>query len=83
MPRRRAHLDARSMAGDANAWTNLSTFRGRGGKLIFFHGMSDAWFSSLDTIQYYERLAADNAATPLANWSRLFLGAGHGPLQRR
>ena len=73
----RAH-DARGMVGDSNAWTNLSTFQGRGGKLMFFHGVSDAWFSSLDTIQYYERLAADNAATPLANWSRLFLVPGMG-----
>jgi feruloyl esterase len=74
----RAH-DARSMVGDSNAWTNLSTFHGHGGKLIFFHGVSDPWFSSLDTIQYYERLAADNAPTPLASWSRLFLipGMGH------
>lgn len=74
----RAH-DARSMVGDSNAWTNLSSFHGRGGKLIFFHGVSDAWFSAVDTIQYYERLAADNAPTPTAGWSRLFLipGMGH------
>jgi hypothetical protein len=73
----RAH-DARGMVGDSNAWTNLSTFQGKGGKLIFFHGVSDAWFSSLDTIQYYERLAADNGPDPLANWSRLFLVPGMG-----
>jgi feruloyl esterase len=70
--------DGRSMAGDTNAWTNLSTFRGHGGKLIFFHGVSDPWFSSLDTIQYYDRLAADNPPTPLKDWSRLFLVPGMG-----
>lgn len=73
----RAH-DGRSMAGDTNGWTNLSTFQGRGGKLLFFHGVSDPWFSAVDTIQYYERLAADNAPTPLKDWSRLFLVPGMG-----
>lgn len=70
--------DARAWVGDTNGWTNLSTFQGRGGKLLFFHGVSDPWFSSLDTIQYYERLAADNAPTPLKDWSRLFLVPGMG-----
>jgi len=35
------------------ASTNLSTFSGSGGKLIFFHGDSDPWFSALDTLDYY------------------------------
>lgn len=70
--------DARSMAGDSNAWTNLSTLAGHGGKLIFFHGQSDPWFSAIDTVQYYERLAADNGATPVSDWSRLFLVPGMG-----
>jgi hypothetical protein len=70
--------DGRSMAGDTNAWTNLSTFRGHGGKLIFFHGVSDPWFSSLDTIQYYGRLGADNPPTPVKDWSRAFLVPGMG-----
>jgi feruloyl esterase len=71
-------MDARAMAGDTNAWTNLSTFRGHGGKLIFLHGVSDPWFSAQDTVQYYERLAQDNADEPLENWSRLFLVPGMG-----
>jgi feruloyl esterase len=73
-----AAMDARAMVGDTNAWTNLSTFRGRGGKLLFAHGVSDPWFSAQDTVQYYERLAADNPETPLADWSRLFLVPGMG-----
>jgi feruloyl esterase len=70
--------DARAGVGDSNAWTNLSTFQGSGGKLIFFHGVSDPWFSSLDTIQYYQQLARDNGPTPLQDWSRLFLVPGMG-----
>jgi feruloyl esterase len=70
--------DARSMAGDSNAWTQLNAFAAHGGKLIFYHGVSDPWFSALDTIDYYERLAADNPPAPLADWSRLFLVPGMG-----
>jgi feruloyl esterase len=70
-------MDARAMAGDSNAWTNLSTFRGHGGKLIFLHGVSDPWFSAQDTVQYYERLGQDSEP-PLEQWSRLFLVPGMG-----
>ena len=73
-----AAMDARAMVGDTSAWTNLSTFRGRGSKLIFLHGVSDPWFSAQDTVQYYERLALDNPEAPLADWSRLFLVPGMG-----
>jgi hypothetical protein len=70
--------DARSMLGDTHAWTNLSTFRNHGGKLIFFHGVSDPWFSSLDTLQYYDRLAKDSGPGAIQDWSRLFLVPGMG-----
>jgi hypothetical protein len=71
-------MDARAMLGDSNAWTNLSSFRGHGGKLIFLHGVSDPWFSAQETVQYYERLGRDNPEAPLADWSRLFLVPGMG-----
>lgn len=59
------------------ALTNLSTFTGNGGKLIFFHGDSDPWFSPLDTLRYYKSLAATNGgAEKVAEWSRLFLVPG-------
>ena len=70
--------DAREMAGDTNAWTNLSSFTGHAGKLIFFHGSSDPWFSALDTISYYERLSGENGPGPVSDWSRLFLVPGMG-----
>jgi pimeloyl-ACP methyl ester carboxylesterase len=71
-------MDARAMVGDSSAWTNLSTFRGRGGKLIFAHGVSDPWFSAQESVRYYELLGRDNAGEPLAGWSRLFLVPGMG-----
>jgi len=70
--------DAREMAGDTNAWTNLSSFTAHSGKLIFYHGLSDPWFSALDTVGYYERLSGDNGPGPVSDWSRLFLVPGMG-----
>jgi feruloyl esterase len=59
------------------ASTNLSTFSSNGGKLIFFHGDSDPWFSPLDTLQYYQSLAATNGgADKVAEWSRIYLVPG-------
>lgn len=59
------------------ASTNLTTFSGDGGKLIFFHGDSDPWFSPLDTLRYYKSMAATNGGADKVNeWSRLFLVPG-------
>jgi hypothetical protein len=55
--------------------TDLSTFSGHGGKLIFYHGLSDPWFSPLDTLGYYQRLG------DVAAWSRLYLVPGMGHCQ--
>jgi len=32
--------------------TNLTTFSGHDGKLVFYHGNSDPWFSPFDTFDY-------------------------------
>ncbi len=57
--------------------TNLSTFSADGGKLIFFHGDSDPWFSPLDTLNYYKSMAAANGGLArVEGWSRLFLVPG-------
>jgi hypothetical protein len=71
-------MDARAMVGDSSEWTNLSSFRGHGGKLIFAHGVSDPWFSAKESVRYYELLGQDNAEEPLTGWSRLFLVPGMG-----
>ena len=59
------------------ASTNLSSFSLNGGKLIFFHGDSDPWFSPLDTLGYYQSLATTNGgAEKVSEWSRMFLVPG-------
>jgi feruloyl esterase len=65
--------------GDSAHWTQLSTFTGHGGKLVFYHGVSDPWFSAQDTKRYYEQMVADNGGAAAASaWSRLYLVPGMG-----
>jgi feruloyl esterase len=72
-------MNAQAVLGDTYTWTNLSTFASRGGKLLFYHGMSDPWFSANDTIDYYTRLgAANGGAEQVQGWSRLYLSPGMG-----
>lgn len=64
---------------DTAGWTNMTTFVDRGGKMILYHGMSDPTFSALDTVDYYNRLAAANGGSDaVQHWSRLFLVPGMG-----
>jgi feruloyl esterase len=76
----RANADPAAAISTSSQWTNLNTFSGRGGKLIFWHGVSDPWFSAQDTIDYYERMTkANGGPEQVQKWSRLYLvpGAGH------
>lgn len=79
-----------AMAQDAalgdSTWLNLGTFSGQGsdqgGRLIFYHGNADPWFSSLDTVRYYEDMAAANGGLDTVSaWSRTFLVPGMGHCQ--
>lgn len=62
-------------------WTNLNSYFARGGKIVFYHGVSDPWFSALDTVDYYERMAHSSGGLEKvrANSSRAFVipGMGH------
>ena len=59
--------------------TNLTTFSAHGGKLIFYHGDSDPWFSPLDTFGYYKDMAAANGGTEAASqWSQFYFVPGMG-----
>jgi feruloyl esterase len=72
-----AASDPQMWLTSTSAWTNLSTFSGHGGKLIFYHGVSDPWFSALDTLDYYQRMTkASGGAAQVMNWSRFFLVPG-------
>ena len=68
-----------SRIGDSSSWVNLNSFSSHGGKLIFYHGVSDPWFSAKDTVDYYQRVAAASGGeAKLKGWSRLFLSPGMG-----
>ena len=57
--------------------TNLSTFAAHGGKLIFYHGDSDPWFSPLDTFDYYKDMAAANGGLDaVSKWSQFYFVPG-------
>jgi feruloyl esterase len=58
-------------------FTNLSTFFGHGGKLVFYHGTSDPVFSPFDTLAYYEKMAAANGgADAVTSSSRFYFVPG-------
>ncbi len=77
--RAEAALDPNAMLTMTSGWTNLNTFSSHGGKLLFYHGVSDPWFSANDTIDYYQRMTtANGGAAQVTNWSRLYLAPGMG-----
>ena len=55
--------------------TDLSALKKRGGKMMVFHGVSDAVFSPADTAAWYEGVAAANGGDA-GNFARLFLVPG-------
>lgn len=68
-----------AFVGDSAYWTLLNTFSNNGGKLIFYHGVSDPWFSAQETARYYDELVKDNGGQEkVSQWSRLFLVPGMG-----
>ncbi|MFT3721445.1 DUF6351 family protein [Pseudorhodoferax sp.] len=72
-----ARMQAFSEVYDTYRDDRLAAFKARGGKLLFIHGMADPIFSALDTVDYYQRLAASNggiAATQ--SFARTFLVPG-------
>ncbi len=75
----RVRNDAAEPISTTARWTNLNTFSGHGGKLLFYHGDSDPWFSALDTVDYYERMTkANGGEDKVRAFSRLYLVPGMG-----
>lgn len=68
--------DAAGRLTDTPYWTNLSTYLGKGGKLMFFHGVSDPWFSAFATWDYYERARAANGAEKWDAAARFYMVPG-------
>jgi len=65
---------------------DLAAFRNRGGKLILYHGWSDAAIPAQNVIDYYERVVKKMGAAKTAEFVRLYMapgmqhcGGGSGP----
>lgn len=72
-----ARMAAYSAIYDTYADDKLAAYKQRGGKLLFIHGMSDPIFSAFDTVDYYERLAANNGGVAATqSFARTFLVPG-------
>ncbi|HEY7806423.1 MAG TPA: tannase/feruloyl esterase family alpha/beta hydrolase [Croceibacterium sp.] len=67
--------DAMQRLTDTNYWTNLNTFLGHGGKTLFYHGVSDFWFSPLATWDWYQRAAQTNGVA-FTDASRFYMVPG-------
>jgi hypothetical protein len=65
---------------------NMKAFEKRGGKLIIYHGWSDAAISAFNTVDYYNRVVAAMGPRDTASFLRVFMvpgmqhcGGGPGP----
>lgn len=72
---RAIRADAGQRLTDTNYWTNLNSYLDRGGKMIFYHGVSDFWFSPLATWDYYERATQTNGKA-FTDASRFYMVPG-------
>ncbi|MEO0063463.1 MAG: hypothetical protein RLZZ08_2023 [Pseudomonadota bacterium] len=77
-----ARLQALAMDGpqrltDTNVWTDLDTFLSKGSKILFFHGVSDPWFSAFDSWDWYQRASATNGSA-FTDASRYYMVPGMG-----
>ena len=72
------------LAGALNATNpDLSRFLARGGKLILYHGWSDAAIAPQNTIDYYNSVTAKMGASKARSFVRLFMAPGSAALLRR
>lgn len=60
---------------DTGYWTKLNTYLDKGSKILFYHGVSDFWFSPFATWDYYERAAKDNGKA-FTDASRFYMVPG-------
>jgi hypothetical protein len=64
--------------------TDMTAFKGRGGKLLIVHGLADPIVSPRSTVEYWSRLQAKMGAQAVAEFARFYTvpGYGHGPASR-
>jgi len=55
---------------------NLKAFQARGGKLIIYHGWSDAAISAYNTVDYYNSMVAAMGAKDTNSFVRVFMAPG-------
>jgi hypothetical protein len=55
---------------------NLKAFKNRGGKLILYHGWSDAAISALNSVNYYKSVAANMGQRETDSFVKLFMAPG-------
>jgi len=55
---------------------DLTKFRGRGGKLILYHGWADAAIPPQNTVNYYDSIVSRMGAKESASFVRLFMVPG-------
>lgn len=65
----RLHADSTQALSDTFYAADLGTFYRGGGKILFYNGGADPWFSLYDTVDYFER---NKAANPEFDGSRLY-----------
>ncbi len=84
---RETKIGDQKMAAVLNATNpDLKRFKARGGKLIVYHGWSDAAIPALNAIDYYQSVVAKSGVKEAAGFVRLFMvpgmqhcGGGAGP----
>src|ERR1700761_2583474 len=55
---------------------DLQRFQARGGKLILYHGWNDPGIPAMNTVRYYERVAAVMGAGKAESFIRLYMAPG-------
>jgi feruloyl esterase len=72
-----AAIQSNESIGSTAFQYNVSTFTGRGGKHIFYHGEADPWFSANETVRYFETMGDFNdSVASVENYARLYLVPG-------
>jgi feruloyl esterase len=72
-----AAIQSNEAIGSTAYQYNVSSFIGRGGKHIFYHGEADPWFSANDTVRYFKAMGESNrSVAPVEDYARLYLVPG-------